>query len=35
MADELAGRDYQRYAIAGLLSRARDACAGALEGMRP
>lgn len=35
MADELAGRDFQRYGLAYQLSRGRDALGRALEGMRP
>jgi hypothetical protein len=35
MADELAGRDYQRYQIAYWLSRGRDELGRALEDMRP
>lgn len=35
MGDELAGRDFQRYAIALRLSTARDWLARAIEEMRP
>jgi hypothetical protein len=35
MADELSGRDFQRYGIAFWLSGVRDRLAAALEGQRP
>ena len=35
MSDELAGRDYHRYAVAYQLSRARDGLAAVIEEMRP
>lgn len=35
MGDELAGRDFQRYQVALLLSRARDGLGRVIEEMRP
>lgn len=35
MADELAGRDYQRYGIAYRISKLRDALSRKLQEMRP